>query len=91
MRLLVTDLSFNEIKELADKLARQLYEQIPSGVGRGGWLKLSKSDLDRVLNKGVDIILEQGYGRQEDKERIESGGSLSEAEAEYVSQRAKER
>ncbi len=91
VRLLVTDLNFNEIKGQADKIAKQLYEQIPSGVGRGGWLKLSKSDLDRVLNKGVDIILEQGYGRQEDKERIESGGSLSEAAAEYISQRAKER
>ncbi len=91
VRLLITDLNFNEIKELADKVARQLYEQIPSGVGRGGWLKLSKSDLDRVLNKGVDIILERGYGSQEDKKRIESGGLLPEAKAEYVSQRAKER
>ena len=53
VRLLMSELSFKEAEPLLDKLADYLYKEIPSGVGRGGRLKLNDRELDLVLEKGA--------------------------------------
>ncbi|MEW5805723.1 MAG: RtcB family protein, partial [Patescibacteria group bacterium] len=79
IRLLRSDKSFVEIKDLVPKLTQTIYQEVPSGVGRGGWLKLSNKELDKALETGVDYALSQGWATEQDKEFCESGGRLNEA------------
>lgn len=49
VRLLLSQLAFNEVEPHLEKLANMFFKDIPSGVGVGGSLKLGKSELDQVL------------------------------------------
>ncbi|MEW5907736.1 MAG: RtcB family protein [Patescibacteria group bacterium] len=91
VRLLRSDKSLNEIKNYTEKLAEMLYKEIPSGVGRGGKLKLNNQELDEVLGGGAKWIIEKGFGNKEDLKNIESEGSLKEADASMISEHAKNR
>lgn len=91
IRMLRTGVHFDEIKDRVPKLTEELYRQIPSGVGRGGELKLSIKDLDKVLERGVEQMIEWGYGTEEDRKRCESNGRLEDADPSKVSDRAKKR
>lgn len=91
VRLLKSQLKINDIAKNEDTLGHQLMRSVPSGVGRGGSLKLNNKDLDAVLKKGVRWMVEQGHGTQDDIDHIESNGSLKEADPEKVSALAKKR
>jgi tRNA-splicing ligase RtcB len=91
VRILRSEKNFNEIKDKIPALATQLYQEIPSGVGRGGRLKLSDKELDEVLLKGVDKMLESGYATEDDKKHCEAGGCLADADPDLVSETAKKR
>ena len=91
VRLLKSRLTIADIKNHEDTLGHQLMRSVPSGVGRGGSLKLNNKDLDAVLKKGVRWMVEQGYGTQDDINHTESNGSLKEADPEKVSSLAKKR
>ena len=69
-----------------------LFRNIPSGVGaRQQAVRLSKADLQGVLQRGAGWAVSQGYGTPRDLEHTEENGCLKGAEPEYVSQRALER
>lgn len=91
VRLIKTAVSYEEIKDNIPALATQLYEEVPSGVGKGGRLKLSNKELGNVLLKGVDAMIESGHATEEDKEHCESLGRLKEADPSFVSDTAKAR
>ncbi len=91
VRLLKTEIDQKEIRSRLDELAKELNKYVPSGVGKGGGLKLNMKELEEVLNNGVKWALEQGFGEDKDPHYIESRGSLPGAEASAVSDRAKER
>lgn len=86
--MLSVDETRNRIKEIVDRL----YTNIPSGLGSHRKdLKLSKEELKRVLKKGAEWAVENGYGSREDLTFIEDGGRLIGAEPDAVSDRAFER
>lgn len=91
VRLLTSELSLQEVQPRLEQLAKALYKAVPSGVGRGGPLKLSVRQLDRVLEYGVQWALQEGYAEEADVDFIESGGRIPEADADAVSREAKER
>ncbi len=91
VRLLLSDLSYEEVRGKLGELTKKLYREIPSGVGRGGKLKLSAEDLDQVLARGAQRMIETGYGEPEDLDNIESRGMLSNADPAAVSLHAKNR
>jgi tRNA-splicing ligase RtcB len=91
VRLLRSNKNYAEIRDYLADLARVLYKEVPSGVGRGGRLKLRDNELDGVLEKGVEKMKELGYATNGDVEHCESGGWLEEASADKVSKLAKER
>ena len=91
VRLLVSNLTFADVNHHQGLLARRLFQEVPSGVGQGGKLKLSDRQLDEVLVKGALWMVEQGYGLKEDLDHLESEGRLRNAEFEVVSSHAKER
>lgn len=91
VRLLRSNLTFDDVNHHQGLLARRLFQEIPSGVGQGGILKLSDRQLDGVLTRGALWMVEQGYGRTEDLSHLESGGRLENADHHVVSDHAKQR
>ena len=91
VRLLLTDLGWEEIRSKLEVLAKELNKAIPSGVGRGGLLRLSRQELDQVLAEGIEWAVKNSYALETDKESIESGGRLHEADPAAVSDKAKSR
>jgi tRNA-splicing ligase RtcB (3'-phosphate/5'-hydroxy nucleic acid ligase) len=91
VRLLRSTKTFDEIQPLLQKLAHSLAREVPSGVGRGGNVRLKKDDLDLILRDGAGRAIEMGYGDPEDLKHIESQGRLDGAEPDAVSQAARER
>ncbi|MEM3948603.1 MAG: RtcB family protein [Zestosphaera sp.] len=91
VRLLRTNLSLKDVKDKVKELVDTVFRNVPSGVGSTGKLKLSFSELDRVLNEGVDWAISKGFGWDEDREFIESYGRIEHADASKVSNTAKSR
>src|SRR3989338_5094605 len=91
VRLIKSLYTHQEIKDKIPGLATNLYHEVPSGVSKGGRLKLSIKELDEVLLKGVDKMIEDGYATEDDKKHCESFGRLTDAVSDLVSDTAKKR
>src|SRR5690606_27919964 len=75
-----------------DNLITALFRNTPSGTGEGSGLrKVSAREMDQVLAKGAAWAVKEGFGRPEDLERLEEGGSMAGADPSAVSDRAKQR
>ncbi len=91
VRLLATHMEQSEIAPYLDDLTSALYANCPSGVGKGGNVKLKSGELDRLLERGSPWALKRGFAAESDLERTEENGCLEGADAAKVSPRAKER
>jgi len=90
-RLLATNLTLDDIGERLADLTTALYQQIPSGVGSKGAVKLSGKDQKKVLEDGARWAVNAGFGTPQDLETTEDGGAMEGADPEQVSDRAIER
>src|SRR4030042_5637693 len=90
-RVLRSDLNFGEIQPHIVALMNQIQRDVPSGVGRGGGVKLSEESMKKVLEEGGRCIIEKGYGQKEDIEYCEERGMMAGAQASAVSEKAKSR
>jgi tRNA-splicing ligase RtcB len=91
VRLLRSKLFFKDLKNILPSLLDKIFSNIPSGLGSKGKLNISYSDLDKVLNNGVNWALDNGYAFDEDLKHLEENGCLKNADASLVSQKAKQR
>ena len=91
VRLLRTDLTYDDIKNKIRELVRSLFTNIPSGVGSTGKIRIDEKEVKDVLMNGAQWALKKGFGWPEDIERIEEQGALDGANPEKVSKRALER
>ena len=92
MRLILTHLTFAEVSPFLEKLVNLLFEYIPAGLGRRGFLKINKNELKKIAEEGVNyLIKEKGIGWEEDIEKIEEKGKILEADFSCVSCEAIER
>ena len=91
VRLLRTPLVVDQARPGLRQLADTLYRQIPSGVGASrSDVRLSVKELDRVLARGAEWAVAEGYGTERDLECIEAGGRLD-GDPDAVSHHARER
>jgi tRNA-splicing ligase RtcB len=91
VRLLKTNLTFEQIKSKKNEILNQLFRDVPSGVGEKGRIKLTKEELDEVLVNGAQWAVAKGYGEEADWKHTEDYGKIPGASPENVSQRAKAR
>ncbi len=91
VRVLASNIAAEEIQPYLRDLVEALYHNCPSGVGRGGHLKLSQKQFEQLLREGAEWALKQGYAEPEDIERTEEYGRLSAADPSKVSKRAMDR
>jgi tRNA-splicing ligase RtcB len=91
VRLLATGLDVSELAPYLDDVATALYQNCPSGVGKGGRFRLSHSELDELLADGASWCLKKGLATQDDLIHTEESGRLKGANPDKVSKRAKDR
>jgi tRNA-splicing ligase RtcB len=91
VRLLLSTLTRERVAPYLRDLGRTIFAEVPSGVGRGGRLKLTEKEFDAVLSRGAEYLLERGYASQDDLDHTESGGRLFDADPSRVSAHARAR
>lgn len=91
VRVLRSDLDKSDVEGGIRGLVDLLFKEVPSGVGSKSKVKMSKSELDEVLEGGSKWMVENGYGWEEDVDRVEENGFLEQADSSKVSAKAKDR
>jgi tRNA-splicing ligase RtcB len=91
VRVIRTDLDYNDVKPKLKELIDELFRNIPSGLGSAGKIRVSVQELNRVLDEGVQWALQRGYAWPDDPDHIEERGSWELADSSKVSNRAKQR
>jgi len=91
VRLLGSQIEYEEAQPYLEDLASALDNSCPSGVGTKGHLRLSEKELEQVCREGAQWALKQGYATENDVRRTEESGSIAGADPNKVSKRAKDR
>ncbi len=88
VRLIRTDLAWDEVAPRIGELVAALGRETPRGTGTGGRLAVSRAELLRVLRDGVGAMLARGIGDEADEEFCEDGGVVPGAAPDQVGARA---
>lgn len=91
MRLVLTNLTHDEVKPHIKNLVDRLFARVPAGVGGSGFVKITRDEFRVVVEQGAKWCLENGYGWNEDLERTEEFGCVGAAQASKISDKAVER
>ena len=91
VRLLRSNLDEGTLRPRLKDLVNELFGSIPSGVGSKGAVRLSGSQLDEVLTRGVNWAIDNGYGSPRDAGVCEEDGMMAGADPDKVSERARKR
>ena len=91
IRLVRTNLEYQDIKDRVEKLVYALYNDIPSGVGSKGEIRVGAKEEKEIMLKGSGWAVAKGYGVAADLEVTEENGAISGADPCAVSERAYER
>ncbi len=91
VRLLRTNLTFDDVKDKITLIVNRLYQDVPSGVGSKGEIKISYQEEKKLLVEGAKWAVKKGLGIEEDLKVCEENGAIEGADPDVVSQRAYER
>ncbi len=91
MRLVLTNLTLEEVRPHLRDLVDALFRRVPAGVGSTGFIKLSKEEFRTVTEEGSRWCLREGYAWPEDLQNTEEGGCFQGADSSKISRKAIER
>ncbi len=91
MRLVSTNLTYDEVKPRIRELVDLLYQRVPAGVGSSGSLGISQREFRDLVERGAGWCVDHGYGWKEDLELTEESGCISGADATKISNKSVER
>ena len=91
VRMLRTDLTYDEVSGREEELVDSLFANIPSGLGGGGVVEGDVDAVEAVLDRGMDWALEHDYATRDDLAHCEDEGRRPDSRPEFVSQKAKDR
>ena len=92
VRVLASRLTRDEVQGRMQDLVAALFRNVPSGVGsRRKDLRLSAKDAERVLERGAEWAVRNGFGDEADLDHIEDRGCIEGADPDAVSDKARER
>jgi tRNA-splicing ligase RtcB len=91
VRMVRTDLSYDDLRGREEELVERLFEAVPSGLGGGGVVEGDRDTIEAILERGMDWALEEGYAVQKDLAHCEDEGMRPDAQPAKVSQEAKDR
>src|SRR5947199_773758 len=91
MRLVITNLTLDDVRPRLKEIVDLLFQRVPAGVGSHGFLKISRDDFRELVEQGARWCVRNGYGWDEDLELIEENGCIAGADASKISDRAIDR
>ncbi|MGC9310276.1 MAG: intein-containing RctB family protein [Candidatus Aenigmatarchaeota archaeon] len=91
IRMIKTNLTYNNVKPKIQKLIDVLFKNVPSGVGAKGKLRLTNDQLSEVLVKGAKWAVEKNYCPEKDLQHMEEYGCMEGADVDKVSDLAMKR
>jgi tRNA-splicing ligase RtcB (3'-phosphate/5'-hydroxy nucleic acid ligase) len=91
VRLLVSSLERDEFMRYRNDVVDAIARNVPTGLGRGGDIRVNRDEMDKVLAGGARWAVKHGYGSAEDLSVTEEDGGFVSANAQSVSPKAKER
>jgi len=91
VKLVRTNLMLNDVRQSVGRLIDAIFQNVPSGVGEKGKIRLSQGQIDDVLEGGARWAVAQGYGWEKDLESSEENGCMKTADSTKVQDRAKQR
>src|SRR4029079_13163373 len=74
VRLLRSNLQWDDVKDRIRPLVDQLFRDIPTGVGQHGRYVFNKPELIKLLDQGSSYVVNLGYGTDSDLAFTEAGG-----------------
>jgi len=91
VRLLRTNLTENEVRPKIKELVNTLFQDVPSGLGSEGKIRVGEKEINEVLTNGAHWAVKRSFGLPEDLEATEETGRMKGADPDKVSARAKKR
>jgi tRNA-splicing ligase RtcB len=91
VRLLRTNLNEDEVRPKIQQLISHLFNNVPSGLGSEGKIRIGQKEMDEVLASGAEWAVKKGSGTRRDLEVTEEEGCIKMADPGRVSDRAKKR
>jgi tRNA-splicing ligase RtcB len=91
VRLVRSNLFYQEVKPRIEQLMDAMFANIPAGVGKVGKYRFKRKELTQLMEKGPSYLKRLNLCTAGDLEHTEAGGCIREAEPDKVSQRALER
>ncbi|MFB6133119.1 MAG: RtcB family protein, partial [Halanaeroarchaeum sp.] len=91
VRMVETNLTYEDVQGHEQELVDALFEAIPSGLGGGGVVEGTTSTIEEILDRGMRWALDNGYAIEDDLEHCEDSGFREEADPSKVSDEAKNR
>jgi len=88
VRLLRTNLHEAEVRPKINQLVKELFANVPSGLGSEGKIKVSRKEMEQLMIKGARWAVEHGLGFQEDLDVTEEGGCVKGADPGKISDKA---
>ena len=85
VRLLRTNLKYEEIKSKLKEIVNEIFRNVPAGVGETGKIVLSAGQFKDAVEEGLEWSYREGYAWKEDLEHVESYGRLKDASIENIS------
>ncbi len=90
VRLLRTDFTADKVRVRMKDLLDSMFKNVPSGVGVGARIKLTKEQIIDVLEKGAGWAVKSGYGYNRDLDVLEENGCMK-TTAHVIDERAMKR
>jgi tRNA-splicing ligase RtcB len=91
VKLVRTNLTVEDVEPKVKTLVDAVFDNVPSGVGEKGKVRLSHSEVDDVLEGGAQWAVSKGYGWEDDIVACEENGRMDSADSSKVGQKAKQR
>jgi tRNA-splicing ligase RtcB len=91
VRLVRTNLVEADVRPRIKELIDVIFQNVPSGVGEKGRLRLTGNQIDDVLQDGAAWAVSQGYGWEDDLTSCEESGRMGTADPSKVDSKAKQR
>src|SRR5262249_37299007 len=84
VRLVRSNLFYQDVKPHLRQLVDQLFKNVPSGVGRSGRYKFDKKELKTLLGQGSGYLQGRGLATPGDLDHTEAAGRLDGADPELA-------
>ncbi|WP_232686014.1 RtcB family protein [Halobacterium zhouii] len=91
VRMVKTNLTYGDVEGREEELVDALFDAVPCGLGGGGVVEGTHTDLEAALERGVDWCVEEGYAVRDDLRHCEDEGRRPDADPDAVSKKAKDR